>query len=121
MTQLLDAGARPIIYVRLNLHSAVDHALSSGTQFSFAPLDELEARYGYIAALIVANKGLRLADPKLRSEVVMPQVLRSASQFERAGRFNRQRSVGTGAELMHLFYLPKEHFELSAAGLRPRT
>lgn len=121
MTQLLEAGARPIIYVRLNLHSAVDHALSSGTQFSFAPLDELEARYGYIAALIVANKGLRLADPKLRSEVVMPQVLRSASQFERAGRFNRQRSVGTGAELMHLFYLPKEHFELSAAGLRPRT
>ena len=121
MTQLLDAGARPIIYVRLNLHSAVDHALSSGTQFSFAPLDELEARYGYIAALIVANKGLRLADPKLRAEVVMPQVLRSASQFERVGRFNRQRSVGTGAELMHLFYLPKEHFELSAAGLRPRT
>ncbi len=121
MTQLLEAGARPIIYVRLNLHSAVDHALSSGTQFSFAPLDELEARYGYIAALIVANKGLRLADPKLRSEVVMPQVLQRASLFERAGRFNRQRSVGTGAELMHLFYLPKEHFELSAAGLRPRT
>lgn len=121
MEDLLATGARPIIYVRLNLHSAVDHALSSGTKFSFAPLDELESRYGYIAALIVANKGLRLADPKLRAEVVMPQVLRSASQFERAGRFNRQRSVGTGAELMHLFYLPKEHFELSAAGLRPRT
>lgn len=121
MAELLESGARPIIYVRLNLHAAVDHALSSGTKFSFAPLDELEARYGYIAALIVANKGLRLADPKLRAEVVMPQVLRSAAQFERAGRFNRRRSVGTGAELMHLFYLPKEHFELSAAGLRPRT
>lgn len=116
MKEMLAAGARPIIYVRYNVLTAEEH----GIRAHFAAGDELVAKYGYIPCLVHPKFGLRSADEKHRLEAVS-LARQAAIAFEEAENQGRLTAVATGKELLHLFYLPSERFEVQNNGLRVRS
>ena len=116
MKEMLAAGARPIIYVRYNVLTAEEH----GIRAHFAAGDELVAQYGYIPCLVHPKFGLRSADEKHRLEAVS-LARQAAIAFEEAENQGRLTAVATGKELLHLFYLPSERFEVQNNGLRVRS
>ena len=116
MKELLAAGARPIIYVRYNVLSAEEHGITE----HFAVGDELVEQYGYIPCLVHPRFGLRSADEKHRLEAVS-LARQAAIVFEEAENQGRLTAVATGKELLHLFYLPSERFEVQNNGLRVRS
>ena len=116
MKEMLVAGARPIIYVRSNVLTAEEH----GIRAHFAAGDELVAQYGYIPCLVHPKFGLRSADEKHRLEAVS-LARQAAIAFEEAENQGRLTAVATGKELLHLFYLPSERFEVQNNGLRVRS
>ena len=116
MKELLAAGARPIIYVRYNVLSAEEHGITE----HFAVGDELVEQYGYIPCLVHPKFGLRSADEKHRLEAVS-LARQAAIVFEEAENQGRLTAVATGKELLHLFYLPSERFEVQNNGLRVRS
>lgn len=116
MKEMLVAGARPIIYVRSNVLTAEEH----GIRAHFAAGDELVVQYGYIPCLVHPKFGLRSADEKHRLEAVS-LARQAAIAFEEAENQGRLTAVATGKELLHLFYLPSERFEVQNNGLRVRS
>lgn len=116
MKELLAAGARPIIYVRYNVLSAEEHGITE----HFAVGYELVEQYGYIPCLVHPKFGLRSADEKHRLEAVS-LARQAAIAFEEAENQGRLTAVATGKELLHLFYLPSERFEVQNNGLRVRS
>lgn len=116
MKDLLAAGARPIIYVRYNVLTAEEHGITE----HFAVGDELVEQYGYIPCLVHPRFGLRSADEKHRLEAVS-LARQAAIAFEEAENQGRLTAVATGKELLHLFYLPSERFEVQNNGLRVRS
>lgn len=116
MKELLVAGDRPIIYVRYNVLTAEAH----GIRAHFAAGDELVAQYGYIPCLVHQKFGLRSADEKHSLEAVS-LARQAAIAFEEAENQGRLTAVATGKELLHLFYLPSERFEVQNNGLRVRS
>lgn len=118
--KLLDAGSRPVIYVRFNIVAAQRQAVQSGTEFSFKVFDELEVLYGYIPVLISKEKGLRLQNEQLRNMACVEASIETA-RLEKEENLGRINARATGFELMHLFYLPKESFELTKDGIHARS
>ena len=116
MKELLAAGARPIIYVRYNVLTAEEH----GIRAHLAAGDELVEQYGYIPCLVHPRFGLRSADEKHRLEAVS-LARQAAIAFEEAENQGRLTAVASGKELLHLFYLPSERFEVQNNGLRVRS
>ncbi len=116
MKEQLAAGARPIIYVRYNVLSAEEHGITE----HFAVGDELVEQYGYIPCLVHPRFGLRSGDEKHRRDAVS-LARQAAIAFEEAENQGRLTAVATGKELLHLFYLPSERFEVQNNGLRVRS
>lgn len=116
MKDLLAAGARPIIYVRYNVLTAEDH----GVRAHLAAGDELVAQYGYIPCLVHPRFGLRSGDEK-HSRDAVSLARQAAIAFEEAENQGRLTAVASGKELLHLFYLPSERFEVQNNGLRVRS
>ena len=116
MKEMLVAGARPIIYVRSNVLTAEKHGITA----HFAAGDELVEQYGYIPCLVHPSFGLRSADEKHRLEAVS-LARQAAIAFEEDENQGRLTAVASGKELLHLFYLPSERFEVQNNGLRVRS
>lgn len=116
MKELLAAGARPIIYVRYNVLSAEEHGITE----HFAVGDELVEQYGYIPCLVHPRFGLRSGDEKHRRDAVS-LARQAAIVFDEAENQGRLTAVASGKELLHLFYLPSERFEVQNNGLRVRS
>ena len=116
MKDLLAAGARPIIYVRYNVLSAEEHGITE----HFAVGDELVEQYGYIPCLVHPRFGLRSGDEKHRRDAVS-LARQAAIAFEEDENQGRLTAVASGKELLHLFYLPSERFEVQNNGLRVRS